>query len=235
MKYKAVIFDLFGTLVCDIVGLRYTDTLVRIAKVLSVPADDFLKMWSGTSYERNTGAFQSIEANVIHICRELGVQPKDKNLKLAAQLRQDYARSVMSKPRFGAVEVLSRLKQSGYKVGLISNCTPNAPAIWPETPFAPLVDVALFSCSVGLMKPDHQIYKLTLERLKVEAKDCIYVANGFEGELCGACEVGMYPVLITPDADKEFLYLPPDDEERALAEREGTVISSLEEVLTLVR
>ena len=234
MKYKAVIFDLFGTLVCDIVGSEYTDTLVGIAKVLSVPADDFLRMWSDTSYQRNTGAFQSVEANIIHICKKLRVQPKDNNLKLAARLRQDFARSVMSRPRLGAVEVLSRLKQSGHKVGLISNCTPDAPAIWPETPFAPLVDVAIFSCSVGLKKPDHQIYKLTFNRLEVEAKDCLYVANGCDGELCGACEVGMYPVLITPDTDKEFLYRPPDDEERALAEREGMVISSLEEVLALV-
>lgn len=235
MKYKAVIFDLFGTLVCDLIGPKYTDVLVEIATVLSVPVDDFLKMWSETSYERNTGAFKSVEANIIHICKELRVQPKDNNIKIAARLRQDYARSVISKPRFGAVEVLSRLKQSGLKVGLISNCTPDAPTIWPETPFAPLVDVAVFSCSVGLKKPDHQIYKLTVERLEVEAKDCLYVANGYNGELCGACEVAIYPVLITPDIGKEFLCLPPDDEERALAEREGTVISSLEEVLALVR
>jgi len=235
MKYKAVIFDLFGTLVCDLIGPKYTDTLVRMATVLSVPADDFLKMWSDTSYERNTGAFQSVEANIIHICKQLRIQPKDNNLKLAARLRQDYARSVMIKPRCGAVEVLSRLKQSGRKVGLISNCTPDAPAIWPETPFAHLVDVAVFSCSVGLRKPDHQIYRLTVERLEVEAKDCLYVANGYYGELHSAWEVEMYPVLITPDMDNEFLYQPPDDEERALAEREGTVISLLEEVLALVR
>jgi len=44
MKYKAVIFDLFGTLVEDIIGSPYTDLVVRIASFLSVPADDFRQM-----------------------------------------------------------------------------------------------------------------------------------------------------------------------------------------------
>lgn len=235
MKYQAVIFDLFGTLVGDLIGPQYTDVLISIATVLSVPADDFLQMWSDTSYARNTGAFHSVEANIVHICRELRVQPKGNDVKLAARIRQDYARRVMMKPRLGAVEVLSRLKQWGRKAGLISNCTPDVPAIWPETPFVPLFDVTVFSCSVGLKKPDHQIYKLTIERLGVESKYCLYVANGQSGELRGACEVAMYPVLITPGIDEGFLCMPPEDEETALVERKGIVISSLEEVLALVR
>ena len=72
MKYKAVIFDLFGTLVEDIVGSSYTDLVVRIASVLSVPADDFRQMWSDMVYARHTGGFQSVEANIVDICQELG-------------------------------------------------------------------------------------------------------------------------------------------------------------------
>ena len=235
MKYAAVIFDLFGTLVGDLVGPRYTDVLMRIASVLSLPANDFRRMWSNTFYARNTGAFQSVKVLLVHICRELSVQTKDDDVELAAQIRQDYARLIMTRPRIGTVDTLSQLRQRGHKLGLLSNCTPDAPVIWPETPFAPLFNVTVFSCSVGLMKPDHRIYQLTVERLGVESKDCLYVSNGQSGELRGAYEMGMYPVLITPDADEEFLSVPPEDEETALAEQEGTVFSSLEEVLTLVR
>jgi len=235
MKYQAIIFDLFGTLVEDIIGPPYTDLIMRIASVLSVPADDFRQMWSDTVYVRHTGGFRSVEANIVHICQELGGHLEDNDIKLAARIRQDYDRRVMTTPRSGAVEVLSWLKCWGHKIGLISNCTPDAPLIWPDTPFASLFDVAVFSCSVGMIKPDHQIYKLTVERLGVESKDCLYVGNGSSGELCGAYEVGMYPVLITPGMDEEFLCVSPDEGEILLAEQEGTVISSLEEVLALVR
>ena len=169
-----------------------------------------------------------------HICRALSVQPTEDDVKPAAQIRQDCARFVMTRPRMGAVETLSLLRQQGHKLGLLSNCTPDAPVIWPETPFAPLFNVTVFSCSVGLMKPDYRIYQLAVERLGVESMDCVYVSNGQSSELRGAYEMGMYPVLITPDSDWEFLCLPPESEETDLAEQEGTVISSLEEVLTLV-
>jgi len=235
MKYKAIIFDLFGTLVEDIIDPPYTDLVVHIASVLSVPADDFRQMWSDTVYARHTGGFQSVEANIVHICKKLGKRLEDNDIKLAARIRQDYDRRVMNTPRSGAVEVLSRLKHWGQKIGLISNCTPDAPLIWPCTPFASLFDVVVFSCSVGMIKPDHQIYKLTVDRLGVKSKDCLYVGNGSSGELCGAYEVGMYPILITPGMNEEFLCVSPDEGDALLAEQEGTVINSLEEVLALVK
>ena len=235
MKYKAVVFDLFGTLVRDRAPPEYTDNLMRMAKALSIPDDDFLKMWADTSRQRNTGAFPSIKAAVIYICNQLGVQPEDSNVALAAKLRRDYSRNVMTEPRQGAVDVVSGLKEAGHKVGLISNCTPETPVIWPDTPFAPLFDVAIFSCSAGLMKPANQIYKLAIERLKVEARDCIFVANGQDGELQGAWEAEMYPVLIIADADREPLYNQPDDSERAFVEQKGTVIFSLDEVPRLLK
>ena len=70
VKYKAIIFDLFGTLVEDVIGPPYTDLVERIASVLSVlsvRADDFNQMWSDTVYARHTGGFWSTEANTSFI------------------------------------------------------------------------------------------------------------------------------------------------------------------------
>lgn len=92
----------------------------------------------------------------------------------------------------------------------------------------------MFSSSAGLRKPDHRIYKLTLKKLGVEPTDCFFVGNGLSGELRGAHKLGMYPVLITPGNDEGFLFMIPEHEEIALAKREGSVISSLEEVLNLI-
>ncbi len=234
MKYKAVIFDLFGTLVDDLMGPAYEDILRRIASVLSVPYDVLRRLWGDTYYQRNTGGFQNVEANIRHICQQFGLQPEDNDIKHAARIRNEYARRVMMTPRLGVVEVLSELKERGYRIGLVSDCTPDAPAIWPETPLAPLFDAAVFSCVVGLKKPDHRIYELAVERLGVKAKDCLYVGNGGSDEHRGAYELGMRPVLIVPAINSvEFLFVAPDDVV-AFVQQEGAVLSSLTDVLALI-
>jgi len=57
------------------------------------------------------------------------------------------------------------------------------------------MDVSVFSCAVGVRKPDPKIYTAVCTRLGVEAAACIYVGDGSSEELYGAAQVGMYPVL----------------------------------------
>ena len=130
-------------------------------------------------------------------------------------------------PQPGAIETLSCLRQDGYKTGLISDCTHEIPVVWPETPFAPLIDAAIFSCLVGFRKPDPRIYQLAARQLDVQPEQCLYVGDGGSQELSGALKIGMHPVLIRPDADSS---------EPHLINREGwdgPVVSSLRDVLTL--
>jgi len=227
MKYLAVIFDLFGTLADNFTRRGYYDALERMASVLSVPPDDFRRAWFDTSGDRNTGVFQGCEANVEYICRKLGAQPERGQIRLAAQVRLDYIRSVMT-PRSDAIEVLSRLKEGGYRTGLISNCTPEIPFVWPETPLARLIDAAVFSCSVRFSKPDPRIYQLVTERLGLQPEQCLFVGDGGSQELSGALEAGMYPVLIRFDADSTEPHLTNREQ------WEGPTVSSLIEVLTMV-
>lgn len=226
MKYEAVTFDLYGTLIDNLIGPQYTDILRQVSSILSVPINDFRRLWSDTIYERHTGVFQSVADNLVYICHELGIQPHDNDVKRAARIRHDYARKVMTTPRSGAIEVLSQLKSWGGKTGLISNCTADAPAIWPDTPFAPLIDVAVFSCTAELMKPDPGIYQIVIEQLAVEPNNCLYVADGVNQELNGASKIGMHPVRIKLSGE--------DSLELNLEEWDGPVISSLTEVLSLI-
>lgn len=227
MKYLAVIFDLFGTLADNFSTREYQDALVQMASALSVPSDDFRRAWFDTARERNTGVLQDCEANVEHVCRELGVLPERRQIRLAAQVRLDYIRHVMT-PRPGATEVLWRLKEEGYRTGLISDCSHEIPVIWPETPFAALIDAAVFSCSVGLRKPDPRIYQVAVKQLGVRPEQCLYVGDGGSQELSGALKIGMHPVLIRLDADSNEPHLINREH------WEGPIISSLREVLTMV-
>ena len=228
MKYLAVIFDLFGTLVNNFSSRGYNDTLTKMAKALSVPSDDFREAWLSTSKERNTGDLQNCEADLEYICRKLNISTHKEQIQLAVQVRLDYIWYVMM-PQRGAVEILSHLKEDGYKIGLLSNCTHEIPVIWPKTSLAALVDVTVFSCSVGMRKPDPRIYQLIAGRLRVTPEECLYIGDGGSEELSGAFSAGMYPILFRPDAESP---------EKHLMDREqwnGLEISSLEEILITLR
>ena len=229
MKYTAVIFDLFGTLVENLSYQEYQDVLQQMASVLSAPPDKFIRLWFDMGNQRITGVFPSTVACIEHMCRKLEVPLEDTKTKLAAQIRFGFTARAMT-PRLDAIEVLSHLKSEGYKTALVSGCSSEVPRIWKDTPFAPLIDVAVFSCSAGMNKPDPRIYRLATGQLDVEPYECLYVGDGANQELTGASRLGMHPVLIRASDD----YYPPVD----WTDREqwdGPAISSLKEILTLLK
>ena len=66
-------------------------------------------------------------------------------------------------PRPEAAEILSALKLKGYKIGLISDCSSNTITLWENTGLKPFFEVTIFSCAVGLKKPDPRIYHMALK------------------------------------------------------------------------
>ena len=96
---------------------------------------------------------------------------------------------------------MSTLKRSGYKIGVISNCSEEVSRLWSTTPFGPLADTAVLSSDVGLSKPDPRIYELATQELGVQAEQCLYVGDGSSSELTGASKVGMTAVLMRAPND----------------------------------
>ncbi len=202
MKYDAVIFDLFGTLVDSSSFEAVRGMLTDMAAAVGVPDHDFLELWMGrTRVMRSTGALPSIEKALEHICRELGVPVTPEQVASAIALRADFTRQAIT-PRPDTLSTLRQLGQAGFKRGLISDCSPDIPELWAETPMAPHVEAAFFSCLVGVEKPDPRIYLLCCEHLGVTPDRCLYVGDGDSQELTGATRVGMDAVLIRVPYDR---------------------------------
>jgi putative hydrolase of the HAD superfamily len=199
-----------------------------MADVLGAPHEDFTKLWFDTFNLRTTGALISPEGNIDHVCLQLGVSFTDSQLKQASRIRFNFTKDSL-KPRPDALKTLGFLKANGYKIGLISDCSTEVPTAWKDTPLAPLIDVPVFSCVAGVKKPDPRIYRMVLERLGVEARDCLYIGDGSSRELSGAQEVGMHPVLIRVPYEMSADAYRIDEEEW-----QGLAISSLSEVLGLL-
>ncbi|MCK4274024.1 MAG: HAD family hydrolase [Dehalococcoidales bacterium] len=228
-KYKAVIFDLFGTLIENFSRSEYAAVFGEMAEILSVPPDEFLRSWGEAFDQRATGVFPTTGDAIKYLSLKLNPQVADAQIKQAVRVRLDYTKRSIN-PREGAIEVLGHLRAAEYSTGLISDCTSEIPHVWESTPFAPLLDVTVFSCVVGIKKPDPRIYHIATERLGVEPQDCLYIGDGSSRELTGALQVGMHPVLISvPDESDDTHFIDREDD------WQGPVISSLQEVPGLLK
>jgi putative hydrolase of the HAD superfamily len=228
MNLKAVIFDLFGTLVGDFPSSAREMTK-EIALALAVPCEQFIPLWTQTTEMRVTGAFDTVEASIEYVCGVMGAGLEVEQIKRAVEIRLKYTRQALQ-PRPNAIDTLSQLKNRGYRIGLISNCSIEIPILWPETEFAALIESPIFSSKERLRKPDPSIYRRACDHLGVLPEQCVYIADGENHELTAAAEVGLHPVLIRNSIAQNRLELF-----REAREWQGVTIASLPEVLQLVR
>ncbi|MSP37631.1 MAG: HAD family hydrolase [Deltaproteobacteria bacterium] len=227
MTYRAIIFDLFGTLVNDFMSVT-GQTHDELAAILRVPYEPFMKQWREITGRRTMGEFQTVEASIDHVCAALGVMVNADQMVQAVEFRLAYTRRALV-PKLDAVSTLTQLKQTGFQVSLLSNCSIEIPILWPETEFADLIESPIFSSRERLKKPDPRIYRIACERLGVAPKDCLYIADGENHELKAAADFGMSPVLIRPTSHE-----PRGELRQEAREWQGTNISTLSEVLVIV-
>lgn len=228
-KYSAVNFDLFGTLVSTFSSIAHDFVLAKMAKALGVQDDAFAKLFDyDMRYDREVGKYSTIEENIMRACNLLGINPKPLDIDKAAKFRYEFMeRSLI--PRKDAVQTINQIKTKGYVTGLISDCSPEVPILWPKTPFANIIDVSVFSCEVGIKKPDQRIYQILCEKLEVEPNECLYIGDGDSSELEGALEVGMEPILLRVIGEED------QDRDRPLAGTwNGKKITAISDVLLYV-
>ena len=128
-----------------------------------------------------------MEPHLRTLAAELG---SESDIAAAVAIRRDWTLEHLV-PRPDAVSTLEELRRRGHRLGMISACSAEVPEVWEQTPFGGLFDSTVFSCSVGVSKPDPRIYEIACEELGVEAEDCLFVGDGANDELPGAERVGM--------------------------------------------
>ncbi len=228
MKYKAVIFDLFGTLVDSFTVPEYFQNLDEMAAILQVPPEGFSKIWRDSFYMRTDGSHRTPEESIRFTCNQMGCTVEEERVQQAAETRLAFTLRTMA-PRPGTIATIEEIKRRGYKTALISDCSPETPAVWPQTDFKGIFDAAIFSSEAGVKKPDRRIYLMATDQIGVRPGECLYIGDGSSFELTGALEAGMDTVLIRDpgeSADSRFI----DREE----DWEGPRISYLREVLPML-
>lgn len=94
-----------------------------------------------------------------------------------------------------AAPMISRLKNLGYHVYLLSNYPYNLYKIhWPSFEFYSMVDGYVVSAAEKLRKPNPAIYKLLCNRYQLKPKECLFIDDRPDN-VEAAMQVGMKAVL----------------------------------------
>ncbi|MBP5608977.1 MAG: HAD-IA family hydrolase [Lachnospiraceae bacterium] len=197
---KAVIFDMFETLVTLFEGRTYFGE--DIAADTGVDPAAFRKEWHSIENDRSIGKY-TIEEGLEVVFKRLGVYSEDK-VKLASSKRWEALGDTFNAIPEGSKELLKKLKENGLKVGLITNTFSDEREYIRNCPLFPYFDVALISYEQGICKPDPEMFRRMTEQLDVKPEECLYVGDGGSRELYAAREAGMYPVQCTWFHERAF-------------------------------
>ncbi|MHA1684459.1 MAG: HAD family hydrolase [Promethearchaeota archaeon] len=202
--FKALIFDLNGTVVEIFKISEYMHNLKDIAGVLGLDLEKFKNAWKKSWNDYPFGDYESVEQRFDSALgyyfdgESHGISRK--LIKKASKIRMKYITGQHRKIREGVLDAFKWALDCGYKLGMISNCSIETSIAWPKNPMARYIPDPSFSCDIKIKKPDAEIFLNELNKLHMSAPErCIYIADGDDGELETASALGMKTILVTVD------------------------------------
>lgn len=216
--YKAVFFDVGNTLlvpypsvvdICTEVLAVHGHTVdpTRLSEALALADRTYEeRYWADDSFwmhEIDTAKFW-IELYELML-EEAGLHEEETN-ELATNIYTEFGQAERWQPYPDVMPTLARLSEAGLKIGLVSNWDTRLNSLSIETGMSKYLDFVVSSASVGIAKPQPEIFELALDRAGVEAENTLHVGDHYYADVMGARSVGITPVLldrkgVAPKAD----------------------------------
>ncbi len=213
-EIKAVIFDLYGTLISVHTD---EDSLARLWKPLS-----FFYAFHGARYapKELRAAYRSavaeeearlsaggklaeicIETVFARLYRERGAEPTETLVRDTASMFRACSMCRIE-PYPGARELLKELRAAGKRVCLLSNAQRAFTQAEIEMfGLDECFDELLLSSDWEVRKPDHAYFACLLSRLPFSADEIIMVGNSAHDDIRPARELGLHACFLNTDGD----------------------------------
>lgn len=94
------------------------------------------------------------------------------------------------------IKILSQLKDRQLRLGLISNLASPYKRPFFELGLDVYFDEVIFSCEVGLKKPDQEIYQLMVERVGINPAQMLMIGDSAQADVVGPKSAGLNAVLL---------------------------------------
>ncbi len=227
--YKAVLFDLFGTLIAHPSMPAYRDMVAEVASILNQPYEMFIEPWMSINDGRLDGSFGSSEGDIIAAADLVGTTVSDSQMARRMNLRRSITRAFIT-PKPQVLNLLEELRNLGCVIGLVTDCVYDVPAVWSETVLAPYFSAMHFSCKTHIRKPDARAYQTVLDQLNTHPDDALFVGDGGSDELNGAVRAGIDAVMI---ADLKLTH--GEVTRVGVVDWDGPFVSTMSEVEAYVR
>jgi putative hydrolase of the HAD superfamily len=194
-----------------------------MAETLRVERENFAEAMRATLDERVRGSMGNLFETIEKLARRVGGNLTLGKVARAANQRLAFSRGLLNND--SNANNLKQLKARGHQVGVVTDRSVETPIVWPESWLNDVIAVAVFSCELGIRKPDPAIYLEVVRRLKVQPEMCTFIGDGGSNELSGARALGMdTKMLIDPN-------LPDSDPLDVEVNWDGARIGSLAELL----
>lgn len=226
--YRAVLFDLFDTLVrldrdrlplVAVNGREIRSSVGKLYDVLRPAAPDVtIERLHGAMGEswKEAERLRAIDHREVaaperfaHLFQCLSLNPEECRPGLLIELiethRRELAQAIEFPPHYRAL--LDELR-SRYRLAVVSNFdyTPTALGILSEAGIVDHFEIIVVSDAVGWRKPAPIIFRQTLERMGLEPADALFVGDRADIDVAGARALGMDAAWVNPDAEP----FPPD-------------------------
>jgi len=151
--YKAVLFDLFGTLIDPPPMPVYRQMVSDVAAALGTTFEVLNDPWMSINDGRLDGSFESSEGDILAAAKLVGLEVSGSQMAQCMDVRRSITRKFLT-PKPGVLEMLDELTGMDLALGLVTDCVYDVPAVWAETDFFPYFSAAHYSCVTHIRKPD---------------------------------------------------------------------------------
>lgn len=184
---KAVIFDMYETLITLFESTEYTGT--EIAEDMGLDEALFRSIWDISDSDRATGkvTLEEVIETIMNKNHCYNASLFEKIIEKRIVTRRECFNHMHPE----IMLMLSKLKEKNIKVGLISNCFSEEARLIRESILFPCFDAIYLSFEQGVQKPDKEIFVRCMAELEVLPEECVYVGDGGSCELEASSELGM--------------------------------------------
>lgn len=95
-----------------------------------------------------------------------------------------------------ALETVAALKKRGLRIGVVSNAEGRVQRDLEAAGYGGLLEIVVDSHLVGVEKPDPEIFRIALRKMKVGPESAVYVGDLPSVDIAGARAAGLTPVLL---------------------------------------
>jgi HAD superfamily hydrolase (TIGR01509 family) len=182
----AVLFDLYDTLVWT----EWPLLRERLAEAVGVRPRDLMRGFVATRDARGVGIFGSAEGDLRAVFAAAGADLSDDRVRELTRIELETLTKGGIHLYDDSLPVLRELRARGVPTAIISNCDHATRPVVDALALEDEVDAVVLSFEAGVLKPNPDIYRTTLERIGAAPARSTFVDDQ-AAYLDGAAALGM--------------------------------------------